>query len=78
MHNEPAVTPDMVEQLMFDIGYNAYRSHFDNEMLDIDTELNMTARLEEFFDMDQGPEMYQFIDETMEKIKSMEEALKCL
>ena len=63
---------------MFDIGYNAYRSHFDNEMLDIDTELNMTARLEEFFDMDQGPEMYQFIDETMEKIKSMEEALKCL
>ena len=78
MNNELVVTPEMVEELMNNIAYNAYHSHFDNEMLDIDTELNMTARLEEFFDMDQGPEMYAFVDQTMDRIRSMEEAIKCL
>lgn len=72
------ITPELVGQLLDDIAYNAYRSHFDNEMLAVESELNMCARLEEFFDMNQGPEMYMFVDQTMDRIKAMEEAIKCL
>ena len=78
MNEGISITPELVGQLLDDIAYNTYRSHFDNELLDVDSELNMTACLEEFFDMDQGPEMYQFVDQTMDRIKSMEDALKCL
>ena len=78
MNEGTPITPELVGQLLDEIAYNTYRSHFDNEMLDVDSELNMCARLEEFFDMDQGPEMYQFVDQTMDRINAMEEALKCL
>ena len=78
MNEGTPITPELVGQLLDDIAYNTYRSHFDNEMLDVDSELNMVARLEEFFDMNEGPEMYMFVDQTMDRIKSMEEALKCL
>ena len=78
MNEGIALTPELVGELLDQIAYNTYRSHFDNELLDVDSELNMTACLEEFFDMDQGPEMYMFVDQTIDRIKSMEKAIKCL
>ena len=70
------ITADNVEQILDDISYATFRSHFDNELLDVDSELNMEAYMSEFFDMDQGPEMYMFIDNTMDRIKALEKALK--
>ena len=69
-------TPELVNSICNQIAYNTYRSHFDFELLDIDSELNMAAAMSEFFDLDQGPEMWMFIDQTIDRIKSMEEALK--
>ena len=77
MESSNVITPELVNQLLDQIAYNTYQSHFDNELLDIDSELNMTACLEEFFDMDQGPEMYMFVDQTIDRIRAMEEAIKC-
>ena len=76
MNAEPSVTPDMVDDLMHQIAFNTYRSHFDNELLDVDSELNMVACLEEFFDMDEGPEMYAFVDQIMDRIRAMDEVFK--
>ncbi len=70
------ITPEQVEEIIDSISYATFRSHFDNKLLDIDSELNMTAYMSEFFDLDQGPEMYMLIDQTIDRIKSLEEALK--
>ena len=70
------VTTEVVEELMDHIAWVTYRSAMDNELLPVDSELNMTAYMSEFFDLDQGPEMYQFIDLTIDRIKEMKEALR--
>lgn len=68
-------TPELVEDICNQIAFNTYRSHFDNELLMVDSELNMAAAMSEFFDLDEGPEMFMIIDQTMDRIKSIEEAL---
>ena len=72
---EPEVTPELIDDVLNHISYVTYRSAFDNELLDVDSELNMTAYMSEFFDLDDGPEMYAFIDMTIDRIKSIKEAL---
>ena len=75
--NEPEVTPQLVEQVMNNIAENTYRSHFDNELTLADSEFNMEACLAEFFDAPCGlpDEVFTFIDQTMDRIKTLETAL---
>lgn len=70
------VTPEKVNDLVDFISYTTYQSHFDNELSLAASELNMEAWMSEFFDLDQGPEMYQLIDLTIDRIEAMEKALK--
>ena len=67
---------ESVEATVNQIAYNTYRSHFDNELLMVDSELNMAAAMSEFFDLDEGPEPWTIIDQTMDRIKSIEQALE--
>lgn len=76
--NEPEVTPELVERVMNDIAEVTYRSHFDNE-LSMEMSLgNMEACLSEYFDLPCGlpPEVDEFIDLTMDRIETLEYALK--
>ena len=70
------VTAELVEDICNHIAFVTYRSAIDNELLPVDSELNMTAYMSEFFNLDEGPEMYEFIDTTVDRIKSIKEALK--
>jgi RNA binding exosome subunit len=73
MMNEPVITPQLVNDKLNEIATATYQSHFQNELTILESTFNMESALSEFFDLTEAEEVWKFLDQTIDHIKSIEE-----